>query len=352
MSLTVVQRFYEVAKQEAEATALGVAYDGEFHELPWWFVKSKAKHFGLGLLEQGALEGEYFYLLSSPHPFWSYAELGALTVGLKTIPLPLELPIAALEALFKRFPPSFFFLGDLTWSPVEPLLRRVKGLRRVVLVQDDPALTEVTQGQALSFRKIFNAGIRSEAKHHAAYRHLRASLTEDREMSPLRIGPRGEIEERPLRYGDVNEVCARLSHALGTGKSRRLLSAADLSHTFARIVALYWPIFTAMQSVFAEKGGDPLLEIQKFRPEAILLPNDWITAMRPLLSSLSPPSSATDLPGKLRWGVQRRRLRAKLGKNLRCLFSETPLPGEFEETLKLLGIRSLAAQPSAPNFLL
>ena len=88
MSLTVIQRFYDLAKQEAEAPALGLSYDGSYHPLPWWFFKSKAKHFGLGLLEWGAAPGDYFYLLPSTQATWIYADLGALTTGLIVCPLP------------------------------------------------------------------------------------------------------------------------------------------------------------------------------------------------------------------------------------------------------------------------
>lgn len=341
MSLTVVQRFYELAKQQAEAPALGLWQEGEYHELPWWFVKSKAKHFGLGLLEEGAREGEHFYLLGSAHPTWSYAELGALTVGLKTVPLPAGLSAERLEALFRRHPPAFLYAEKNAFAALRTLCERSKGLRRAILPEEPEDGSEEI---ARSFRRVFNAGIRFESKHHAAYRRIRQALSEDREMSPLRIGPDGSLEEKPLRYGDVNEACAKLSHALGAAKARRLLSEADLSRSFARVACLYWPIFAALQSVFTPRGEalGPLLH--RFRPEALFLSGSWLDPNSGELGDLDKEK----IPG---W-LARRRLKAKLGGRLRCLLSDASLPPQWARAAAALRLPALVADPEAPNFLL
>lgn len=344
MSLTVVQRFYELAKQEAEAPALGVTNGEEFHSLPWWFVKSKAKHFGLGLLEAQAREGEYFYLLSSAQPAWIYAELGALTMGLRTLPLPRETPLERVEDLFRRYPPAFYFLEAGDWPRFRPLLGKIKGLRRIITPEEAPDLGRDSAGLAASFRQVFNQGIRSEAKHHASYRRIRQSLGEDREMSPLRVAPDGSWEERPLRFGEVNEVCARISHAMGPGKARRVLSTPDLSRSFARVACLYWPIFAGLQSLLLPAGTDWAAALRRFRPEAAFLRQ----ADAELLERLCAGGESPQRLGFFR----RRALRARLGKRLRCLIGESPFSPSLEKLVGALGLRLLTANPSAANFLL
>ncbi|HEX5034045.1 MAG TPA: hypothetical protein VFW62_06150, partial [bacterium] len=206
MTRTLIQRFYEVAKLQAESPALGLEYGGAYHELPWWFVKSKAKHFGMGLLEAGAREGEYFYLVASDEPEWIYAELGALTVGLRTLPLPKGIPDTAMAALFKRFPPAFFFASGVL--PPPELFRGLKGLHRIIRTQEGAESREnLPVG---SFRRIFNSGIRCEAKHHTAFRRLREAADPSTELSPIRVDPDGLIRESSLNYGQVNELAARL----------------------------------------------------------------------------------------------------------------------------------------------
>ena len=346
MSLTVVQRFYELAKQQAEAPAMGHYFGGEYHELPWWFVKSKAKHFGLGLLEEGAQEGEYFYLVASPHPAWAYAELGALTIGLRTLPLPPEISAAKLEELFLRYPPAFFYTDRPDAAGLREALRR-RGFRRLIAKEEmDPASASP---EPLSFRRIFNAGIRFESKHHAAYRRIRQGLEENREMSPLRVGAFGDLEERPLRFGEVNEVCSKLSHSLGGQRARRLLSASDLSRSFARIACLYWPIFAGIQSVFTaqEHALSPLL--RDFRPEAVYLGGTWLREAPPGIDGLSKSEAKL---GNWRAFWRRRRLRAKFGGRLRALFFEEVPSASWEYAAAVLGLPRLIASPEAPNFLL
>ncbi len=345
MSLTVVQRFYELAKQEAEAPALGLDYDGQFHELPWWFVKSKSKHFGLGLLEQGAKEGEYFYLLPSSHPSWIYAELGALTMGLQTLPLPREISPTETEALFRRYPPAFFFLTANDWPTWQGALEKSRGLRRIIGVEETLRLAASSPTLVTSFRKVFNAGVRSESKHHTTYRRIRQSLEESRAMSPIRIDAAGRLEERPLLYGEVNELCAKLSHALGPGKARRLVSAADLSRSFARIACLYWPIFVGMESILLSAESGLAAAFRQFRPEAAYLRETQDLAAGKIFGEISGERKS---PGFFR----RRTLRHRLGKRLRCLVGETPFDDAFHRIADSLKLRLSAAEPSAPNFLL
>jgi len=345
MSLTVVQRFYELAKQEAEAPALGLEYDGQFHELPWWFVKSKAKHFGLGLLENEAREGEYFYLLPSSHPYWIYAELGALTVGLQTLALPREISKGQIEDLFRRYPPAFFFLEAKDWTKWQGSFEKIRGLRRVLSVEDDSPFLQEGRGLVSSFRKVFNSGIRSESKHHSAYRRIRQSLEESRAMSPIRIDLLGHVDDRPLHFGEVNELCAKLSRALGPGKARRLVSAADLSVSFARVACLYWPIFSGMESIFLASEADLPAAFRRFRPEAGFLRETQDPAVEKIFGE---PSGTPPSPGFF----QRRALRRRLGKRLRCLVGETSFSSAFGSIAASLGLRLVAPEPSAANFLL
>lgn len=346
MSLTVVQRFYELAKQQAEAPAMGHFFGGEYHELPWWFVKSKAKHFALGLLEEGAQEGEYFYLVASPHPAWSYAEMGALTVGLRTLPLPPDISGSKLDELFLRYPPAFFYTDRSEVVRSREALQG-RGFRRLIFKEElDPS---IASPEYLSFRRVFNAGIRFESKHHAAYRRIRQGLEESREMSPIRVGAFGNLEVRPLQFGEVNEVCSKLSHSLGGQRARRLLSASDLSRTFARIACLYWPIFAGIQSIFAPRDHalPPLL--REFRPEAAYLSGSWL---RELSSEWLELTKEGGKLGNWRGYWKRRHLRSQFGGRVRALFFEEAPSSFWENVVATLGLPRLVANPEAPNFLL
>ncbi|HKY63812.1 MAG TPA: hypothetical protein VJR29_10360 [bacterium] len=309
MTRTLVQRFYEVAKLQAESPALGLEYGGAYHDLPWWFVKSKAKHFGMGLLEAGAREGEYFYLVASDEPEWIYAELGALTVGLRTLPLPKGVPDAAMAALFKRFPPAFFFAGSAL--PPPELFRGLKGLHRIIRTQEG---AESPEGLPVdSFRRIFNSGIRCEAKHHAAFRRLRESADLQTVLSPIRVDPDGLIRESSLTYGHVNELAARLDRQLGNRSFRRLLAQTDLSQTPSRIAALYWPILRGAQAILPPPRASFRAWLKRFAPEVVLAPPGFLRELA-VAESTPEPKSSRGLAGlKRRWELRRLRRSLHLG---------------------------------------
>ncbi|HKX13245.1 MAG TPA: hypothetical protein VJP40_08840 [bacterium] len=307
MSRTLVQRFYEVAKLKAESPALGLEYGGAYHDLPWWFVKSKAKHFGMGLLEAGAREGEYFYLLPSEDPEWIYAELGALTVGLKTLPLPKTIPANALATLFRRFPPAFFFAGGAL--PPPELFRGLKGLHRILRTHEESSPWEGLPVD--SFRRVFNSGIRCEAKHHASFRRHREAADLSTELSPIRVDEDGLIRESALNYGQVNEIAARFDQALGNKPLHRFLAQTDLSHTLDRVAALYWPILKGAQAILAPPRSSFGAWLKRFAPEAILAPTGFLKEIAEA-SDPAPAASSLRSFADLKQCWERLRLRRRL----------------------------------------
>jgi hypothetical protein len=347
MSLTLLQRFFEIAKQEAEAPALGVEVGESFQSLPWWFVKSRVKHFGLGLLEAGGKPGDYFYLLPSLHPTWIYSELGALTMGLKTLPLPPAMTKEAMERLFAKYPPAFIYWGDggaetLPWSSY-------KTLKALVTKSEDSLHPEKPPPPFLSFREVFNSGIQFESKHHAAYRRTREDLQETHEMSPIWVDRRGTITERPVRYGDVNQMMTRLSQVFHLPKIRRIFSDVDFWWTEGRMIGVYWPLFLALQAVRCGENTSLLEQFKATSPDVAFLSEASLAKLEHELSArLSPKSASTpgtnSLAMKWRTALQARRLRRQLGGKLRLLVTNSPLGPVLEKSLAAAKIRSLSPE--------
>ncbi len=349
MSLTVIQRFYELAKQEADAFALGVEYEGTYHNLPWWFVKSKAKHFGLGLCEEGAREGEFFYLFPSSHPQWIYAELGALTFGLQTLPLPPHLSELQIMELFKNHPPAFIYLGEEGEKFLNAEWFHPKSLHRIITERDPPELTATPREGPRSFRQVFNSGIRHETKFHAPYRKIRQSLVETNIMSPIRVEDQGHLLHTPLCFGDVNAVVAKLSFRCQGVKISKIFSAMDLSSTLGRITCLYWPIFLGIQSIFAHPTKNFFEQLAKAKPQGAFLKNTEREVLEETLGRIySHPMKEKE--AKATWissflleffshGAAKRKKRKFLGKALRLILATQPASESLQNLLDQAKIR-------------
>ncbi len=345
MSLTLVQRFYELAKQSSEAPALIVGVDAKPQELPWWFVKSKTKHFGLGLTHEGARPGDYFYLFPSGRPNWIYAELGALTMGLQTMILPPHTPPSALERLFRRFPPAYWMASPEQARALLPALRPLKSFKRLILDSDQLKAShlEGMPTAPLTFRGVFNSGIIHEARHHGAYRECRRSLQEDRIISPIQVMPDGTLEEKPWTYAHLNQLSSHLSHQCRQKKVRRCFAGGDMSVTLVRAASLYWPLGLGIPTVFPLGSEDFAPQIRASQASAALLGESGIRELTSwameLTRKISPANSAPSPQKPGFWQGRRVKwmLRKELGKNFQVLLALGALPDPLARALEISG---------------
>lgn len=351
MSLTLLQRFYEIAKQEAEAPALGVHGHEGFQSLPWWYVKSRIKHFGLGLLEMGAKPGDYFYLLPSRHHTWIYSELGALSMGLQTLPLPPGLTAIQIDSLFAKYPPAFIYWGD--GSPESVAWPSYKSLKALVTKSEDPLNIEIPPADFLTFRQVFNTGIQFESKHHAAYRRIRDALSPEQTMSPINVEASGQVVERPLKYQHVNAAMTHLLQTFQLPKMRKLFSDVDFWWTQGRVVALYCPFFLALEAVLGTNTQALFAQLQSTAPDLIFLGDSRLAQLEQELSSCltdQPPPvfNGVQLQGRWRAFLQKRWIRRQLGGRARCLLGSRSLSEAAKKWLDAAKIRSLTLEASQP----
>jgi long-subunit acyl-CoA synthetase (AMP-forming) len=339
MSLTVIQRFYELAKEKAEAPGLGMTFGGNDYQLPWWIIKSKAKHFGLGLLECGAETGECFYLLPTSHPHWVYAELGALTIGLRTIPLPRQISADDLDELLERHPPAFVFLGDESVPILRTILQKRRALKKIIFSVETKRDLKLTPEEQTDFRRIFNSGIRNESKHHQQYRKRRQELKESDMMSPIRVNPEGRIEYRPLLYADVNRLASQLTQLCHLRKIKRYFVQADLGYTMERVVGLYWPIYLGMQTVYHNESRKFLEQLRASKPTLAFLKKETLEQALAELSAKTPVR-----PSFIHKALFRYKIQKTLGRRLRAVLTTETLSLPCRDILKMGKVRSLVVE--------
>ncbi len=349
MSLTLINRLYEHAKEESEAAALKIFYDGTYHELPWWYLKTKVKHFGLGLLQEGAQLGDYFYLFPSPHPHWIFAELGALTVGLTTLPLPQGVSPTALQELFDRYPPSFIFLGNQPLDSLLPHLKHQKNLHRIILTEAKNKNTPSPLPHPPStFREVFNLGIRQETRQHALYRQIREQQNENHILTPVWVDAEGKIIDFKLSFGDINQWATSLTHLYPSRKLKKFFVEVDLSHTLERILGLYWPLFTRILPIFFNEVEELTVQLKTFRPEIAYFRESSLRALlRPFSGEISNAIQGKNFlnPGFLEKFRAGRKIKNAFGDRLRTLWLISELEAESIRLLKSAKVRPIIVRP-------
>lgn len=323
MSVTFLQNFYQSATRNGRAPVLGFCSENEFHWLPRWLLRSKAKHFALGLIHEGIPSEGFFYVFNDIHPNGIFAGLGALSLGLQTLDLPLQMDTTLLGDLIKRYPPAFVFFGKSINHEIFNFFQKKKGIKTILWERDPNYVTEGTP----TFRKIFNQGIMKETLHFKRFRELRDSLTLSTPLSPIQMDDHGKIFHQPLQYFQIHQVFQKFSNWLDQKKPDCLFAQADFSGTLDRILGLYWPLFS---------GSRCLLEGRLPK-----LPNPLLAKKKPKIayitrSSLEKLSQGLAMPSRSHgnwWTRQwlRHRLKRIFGSKIHEIWvAENPEPKEME----------------------
>lgn len=339
MTPTFIQSAFEWAKIEPESPAFVMTYGGEHHEIPWWMVKSKVKHFGLGLLAMGAKPGEHFYLLPDFHLNWIYAELAALTVGLQTLPIPGEIHGSELEGLLEAFPPAFFYAGNGISSSMASLFTRQKHLRGLVFPEEDKENSKKWPHLATTFRKIFNSGIINESKYILEFHKQRDEIHMSGIISPIQVEKGDRLTHRPLSFEKVHQVSLQLNNIFPLKKAKKFLVEADLSHTLQRIVAVYWPVSQGAEIIYGNPDINLSGQFLETSPSLAFLP---ISSVENLLNDLikmkdADISKKTNSGPKRLWNrfQSRKKIKRILGPRLQKILTLQSLEPSLKNLLRL-----------------
>ena len=336
MTRAFIAEYFDYAKKHGNDLALGFLQDKKAHWIPHWLIRSKAKHFALGLLDLETPEEGYFYLLPHFHPEWIYSLAAAQSLGLAVLPIPSGLETADLDHLMEKYPPSFVY-GDHYPSETQwKAFKKAKTFKRFILGGSDH---ESTVEEFSTFRIIHNRGIMAESKYFLQYRERRESLTAQQLLSPIQVDAFRKINEHGLRCTQLQERFQTLEKHLHEKKLTQLFAKVDLSQTLDQIIALYWPLQTGKRVLLVQGDGHWLGTHPMFHPQIAFLSTEGVSNLAGALALGKAPLLKESLSF---W--TRRRAKKKLGGNLQEIWSTEPLGEEAQSLFGKLGIRLWAVE--------
>lgn len=225
--------FFHDAKTDGKKTCLSFFHQDEYFSLPRWWVRSKVKHFALGLLHHQAKSGDNLYLSGHLNPNRIYAELAGILLGLRIVPLPIQINSAELSQLIKNYPPHYFYATPSFFTEHETLLLKQKSTKLWV---SEP---NYNSRQSLSFREVFNTGIIHESKHYQTYRTRHDRLGEEI-ISEVSWDKKQQLQNQALTW---TKLAPWLQHWRILQKNNtNLWAQIDLSQNIDRIVGVYAPL--------------------------------------------------------------------------------------------------------------
>jgi hypothetical protein len=331
MNRAFIAEYFDYAKKHGNDPALGFLQDKKINWIPHWLIRSKAKHFALGLMELNAPDQGYFYLFPHHHAEWIYTLLAAQSLGLTTVALPPDLSLPTLKNLLENFPPCFVYGGSIPSEAHWNLLKIEKKILSFIFGGANPSTPE---DRISSFRKIHNRGVMVESKFFQSYRQHRESLTEKQVISPLEVDANHRIVERELRSGALLEKIQTLENRLKGKKTPQIFAEVDLSMTSDQILGLYWPLMTGKRVLLSSESVHWMDLHPGYGPNLALLSPDTVSN----LAGQLPLGKAPLLKHSVSFWAKRR-ARKKLGGNLQEIWSQGPLGEETHSFFKKLGIR-------------
>lgn len=260
MSEHFLQSFFRRAKMQGAQIAVRILTRQGHFFIPNWQLRSKAKHFALGLLHLGFQRGERALLIPHHHPDYIFSDIGCLTAGLETLTPSAFQSHEFLQNLLELHHPTLLYAA----GPMPSAWRRVlEGWRHFKAVVGAPA-SWTTGKHHYSFRKIFNMGIVQEGKQFQAYRQIQERRRPEDLMTPPDAYP--DSPWSPLRFQSVDLAETVLAPSLPHPKVRRVVTELDLGQVEARLLGLYWPLATAREAIWVPPGMPPEAALRQFQP--------------------------------------------------------------------------------------
>ncbi len=329
MNSNFLQSFYKNANDYGQKVAIRIATRHRQWFIPNWQLRSKSKHFALGLMHAGVGHGERVFLSSHFHPNYVFTDLGSLVAGLETLTLPPLLHPDILKSWLEKFHPTVFYAGGSISGACQEVIRHWKHFKVIV---DAPAYW-VRDKRQFTFRELFNAGIVNERELFFNYRSIKDQRRPDDLMTPE--GSHTELAWCPLKYQTVEDAKSAFGLRLPHTKTSRFLIQMDLSSPDERLLGLYWPLSTSSEVLWIPPEVPPESSMHTFQPQVALL-------QRATLERLAAEVAVSP---KKNWGlpwIKNQPWRKRVGKKLQLLWmpGNGPLPtvesGKFPFRMELM----------------
>lgn len=241
-----------------------------YQPISWEAWKKSVRNTALGLYALGVRKGDRVGILSENRPEWTYADLGALSLGAIDVPIyptsseqdvSFILQNAGLETLFVSTPTQF--------ERIRAVSDQSASLRSVILIEGN-----VSHKKILLLEELLKKGEAGYSKQPKLYDE-RVTQVRPEDLATLiyTSGTTGPPKGVMLTHSNFIANCVGSREHIPTSDKDLALSFLPLSHVFERMAGYYFMIFHGATIAYAET----ILTV----PEDIVLVRPTIAAAVP-----------------------------------------------------------------------
>ncbi len=245
MSETIPKIFFSTAEKYNTRVALGYKHAGKFQgQITWaeWAVEVRQTAFGLAAI--GVERGDRVGILAENSPSWTYADLGALTLGSVVVPLYPTLSAEDLVFIVKDAGLKAVFVS--TPEQYEKVRCFQNEIKIITFYNHAPAHTT-----SLSVLQAHGA---KYAEHHPQLIEDRLNQISEGDLATLiyTSGTTGIPKGVMLTHGNFIENYRGSARRITITENDTALSFLPLSHVFERLAGYYFMAFSGARIVYAE----------------------------------------------------------------------------------------------------
>jgi long-chain acyl-CoA synthetase len=282
---TVLQVFWERAKNCPEKTAILRKVNGKFEPVTWQEEAKIVENVSLSLLDLGVKEEDKIAIMSLSCPEWTWADLAILSLGCVTVPIYPSLNDNEMEYLLKHSEAVGLFIdGKEQLKKLLSLKKIPTGLRFVILFNKDRAKAPEDL-QIFAFEKMLDhdAFQKANAKETTAKQTDTAKKKTDTKQINISekacsikadelativytSGTTGVPKGVMLNHSNIAFICESLQKAIGFNEDDLALSFLPLSHIFERVGGQFLSIYQGFPMAYAESMDTVAADIAEVKP--------------------------------------------------------------------------------------
>lgn len=247
MPATIPQFFFEISKKYSSRVALRFKQQGHFSgQILWSEWAGKVRLTAAGLSLCGVVKGDRVGILAENSPEWTFADLGALSLGAVTVPLYPTLSADDLAFIIQDSGLKVVFVSTSEqYEKIKSLKINQKQLQMIAFFANP-------EKPSISLTDL-QAKVVTQPNQEKLIEALPAEISKDDLATIIYTsGTTGTPKGVMLTHDNFIENFKGASARIQITERDRALSFLPLSHVFERLAGYYFMAFSGAEIVYAE----------------------------------------------------------------------------------------------------
>ena len=278
--LTLPQQLRHWAGARPDEVALRQKDFGIWEPVTWAQYETTARHFGLGLVKLGLLDGDHgghCAVISENRKEWVFAQLGCGLVGAVTVGVYPTSPAAEVEYLLQASDARVVVCEDQEQlDKVLEVRSRLPQLTHLVVI-DPRGLRHYRVDNLLTFEEVTALGRAFEHERpRVVEQALERQRMDDTALMIFTSGSTGRPKAAMISYGNIAAMAAGTDAIYRCTPADSMVSYLPLCHVAEQIYTVYLPLRAGAVVNFAESLRTVQGDLREIAPTLFLgVPRIW-----------------------------------------------------------------------------